>query len=141
MPGRTADLLWHAILAALMLAALAAAVARGDEPAGRVVWFRVTAYTPGPESCGQWADGITASGSRADHPLVAAPPRFPFGTLVRVPGYAGGRWVKVEDRGGAIRGNRLDVLFTGPNALARARAWGVRWIPFRIVPVPVREES
>jgi 3D (Asp-Asp-Asp) domain-containing protein len=101
-----------------------AVAARGDEePAARLV--RVTAYCPGPCCCGRWADGRTASGSRADHPLVAAPRHIPFGTRLRVPGYAGGAAVLVEDRGGAIRGRRLDVLFP---THAEALAWGVRWL-------------
>ena len=58
----------------------------------RYVRFRVTAYCPCSRCCGAHADGITASGTRADHALVAAPGRFPFGTSMRVPGYAGGRW-------------------------------------------------
>jgi 3D (Asp-Asp-Asp) domain-containing protein len=46
---------------------------------------------------------------------------MPFGTLVTVPGYG---TVRCEDRGGAIRGRRLDVLFP---THAEARAWGVRY--------------
>jgi 3D (Asp-Asp-Asp) domain-containing protein len=43
-----------------------------------------------------------------------------FGSVVRVPGY--GRAV-VADRGGSIKGNRLDVLFPTHN---QALEWGVR---------------
>ena len=91
--------------------------------------FRVTAYCPCARCCGKFADGITASGSKANHPLVAAPRSFPFGTRMQIPGYAGGAWVKVEDRGGAIKGNRLDVLFP---THAEALRWGVRWLKVRI---------
>jgi len=95
--------------------------------------FRVTAYCPCARCCGRWADGVTASGTRADHPLVAAPPSLPFGTRVRVPGYAGGDWVSVEDRGGAIQGARLDALFPSH---AEALAWGVRDLTVEILEPP-----
>ena len=82
--------------------------------------FRVTAYCPCRLCCGPQACGVTASGTRADHPLIAAPKSMPFGTRLYVPGYG---WTKVEDRGGAITEGRLDVLFP---THAEARAWGVR---------------
>jgi len=84
-----------------------------EAPARRLVI--VTSFCPCSRCCGRWADGITASGvSCADAMrrwggFVAADKSIPFGTLVRVPGYARGRWVPVLDRGGAIRGDRLDV--------------------------------
>lgn len=77
----------------------------------KVVRFEVTAYCPCKICCGKWSDGITASGTKADHPLVAAPPEYEFGTQMKIPGYSNGKWVKVEDRGDAIKENRLDVLF------------------------------
>ena len=113
------------VFVALLLLGIAVAKIEAAE----YVRFRVTAYCPCPLCCGIHADGVTASGTRADHPLVAAPGRFPFGTLIQIPGYAGGRWVRVEDRGGAIKGNRLDVFFP---THAEALRWGVRWIWFRI---------
>jgi len=96
--------------------------ADGAEPS---LW-RVTAYCPCKKCCGPKACGITASGTKADHRLVAGPPEIPFGTVVEVPGY--GR-CKVEDRGGAIRGKRLDVLF---QTHAEARAWGVKWLNVKV---------
>jgi 3D (Asp-Asp-Asp) domain-containing protein len=95
---------------------------RPDHPASRPSSFRVTAYCPCRLCCGPRACGITASGSRADHPLVAAPRSIPFGTVLAVPGY--GR-VKVEDRGGAIGDGRLDVLMP---THAEALAWGVKYL-------------
>ena len=85
--------------------------------------FKVTAYCPGSCCCGAWADGITASGSKADHPLVAAPKSIAFGTRLRIPGYANGQWVKVEDRGGAIKEGKMDVLF---QTHQEALNWGVQ---------------
>ena len=88
--------------------------------------WTVTAYCPCKECCGLRACGVTASGTRADHPLVAGPKEMPFGTVVAVPEYG---VVKCEDRGGAIRGRRLDVLFP---THAEARAWGVRRLQCRM---------
>jgi 3D (Asp-Asp-Asp) domain-containing protein len=48
---------------------------------------------------------------------------LPFGTLVSIPGYNNGRPVPVLDRGGAIRGNRLDLLYPTHQ---RALQWGVQ---------------
>ena len=82
--------------------------------------FTVTAYCPCKLCCGRWADGITASGVPAVGKIVAAPPNIAFGTVLDIPGY--GRCV-VEDRGGAIKENRLDVLFSTHQA---ALKWGVQ---------------
>jgi 3D (Asp-Asp-Asp) domain-containing protein len=45
---------------------------------------------------------------KAGDRLIAAPPEIPFGTWITVPGY--GR-AQVLDRGGAIKGKRLDLYF------------------------------
>jgi len=96
------------------------------EPIG-TLRMRVTAYSPDARSCGRFADGITASGKPVSHNggfLVAADTRLlPFGTMISVPGYFNGWPVPVLDRGGAIKGHRLDVLFP---THARARRWGVQ---------------
>lgn len=89
--------------------------------------MRVTAYSPDERSCGGSADGITASGYSVFTNggfLVAADPRIlPMGSLLSVPGYDGGAIVPVLDVGGAIKGNRLDVLFPTHEV---AMEWGVR---------------
>lgn len=75
----------------------------------------VTAYSPDERSCGIHADGITASGYSVwtnGMKLVAADTRLlPFGSIVSIPGYHGGKPVPVLDRGGKIKGHRLDVLY------------------------------
>ena len=50
---------------------------------------------------------------------------FRFGSLISIPDYAGGQVIPVLDRGGAIKGNRLDVLYPTHE---RAREWGVQFI-------------
>lgn len=99
---------------------------RAMRPA-RTVTMRVTAYSPHAASCGEYADGLTAT----LHPvstnrgkLVAADQSmFPYGTPLSIPGYDDGQIVPVLDCGGAIKGNRLDVLFPTHEA---ALEWGVR---------------
>jgi 3D (Asp-Asp-Asp) domain-containing protein len=91
----------------------------------RAIRMLVTAYSPDEQSCGIFADGITASGFSVytnGMKLVAADTRLlPFGSIVSVPGYNGGRPVPVLDRGGKIRGRRLDVLYPTHQ---RALQWG-----------------
>ncbi|MGE7271383.1 3D domain-containing protein [Brevibacillus panacihumi] len=73
--------------------------------------YEVTAYTANAESTGKApghpAFGITASGARVREGVTAAcPPELPFGTRVHIEGV--GERV-CTDRGGAIKGRRLDV--------------------------------
>ncbi len=96
----------------------------------KVMWMKVTAYSPDERSCGDWADGRTATNHSVwvnAMRLVAADTRvLPFRSLVSVPGYADGEIVPVLDRGGAIKGSRLDVLYP---THGEARVWGVQDLP------------
>ncbi|MCL4220283.1 MAG: 3D domain-containing protein [Phycisphaerales bacterium] len=91
----------------------------------RVVTMVVTAYSPDARSCGDFADGRTAtlhSVCTNAMQIVAADPRvLPYGSIVSVPGYASGDIVPVLDCGQAIKGNRLDVLYPSHS---QARKWG-----------------
>jgi len=89
----------------------------------------VTAYCPCEKCCGRWADGVTASGRPVTFNggrFVAADRSVPFGTMIHVPGYG---TVPVLDRGGAIRGNRLDVFFPDHT---QALKWGRRTLTVTI---------
>ena len=93
----------------------------------RTIMMTVTAYSPDARSCPGTDDGITASGysvwTNGGFMVAADTSLFPFGTVMSVPGYDDGRPVPVLDRGGAIRGHRLDVLFPTHEV---ARRWGVQ---------------
>ncbi len=106
--------------------------ARPVRPA-RTVWMTVTAYSPDALSCGDSADGITSSIHNVytnAMKLVAADSRvLPLGSMISVPGYDSGKVVPVLDRGGAIKGHKLDVLFPTHQA---ALKWGVKHIPITI---------
>jgi len=85
-----------------------------NTPAGPIKYSDVlemeaTAYYPGPESTGVWADGRTATGLPAGHGVVAVDPAvIPLGTRVYIPGYG---IAVAADVGSAIRGHRIDLAF------------------------------
>jgi len=91
--------------------------------------MKTTAYSPDEKSCGKWADGITASGKSVwmnGGRLVAADRAIPYGTILTIPGYNDGKPVQVWDRGGKIKGNRLDLLYPTHEI---ALQWGVQDLP------------
>lgn len=82
-------------------------------PKGYWVSAFLTAYCP----CGGInGGGTTANGTGVYHGEIAAPPQYPFGTRVFIPGYGD---AVVEDRGGAIYGNHFDL---GEPSYGRAMA-------------------
>ncbi len=93
-------------------------------------WHGRRTYSSGPNKGRRKEIGITASGTRTRTGTVAADTRrYPMGTILYVPGYGYGR---VEDTGGAIKGDTLDLWFPSH---ARARQWGRQtltvhvWLP------------
>ncbi len=83
--------------------------------------FVLTGYCPCVICCGK-VDGITASGKPAtSNHTIAADSRFAFGTQLVI----NGQVYTVEDRGGAIKGNHIDIFFnTHSEALAFGRRTG-----------------
>ncbi len=83
--------------------------------------FTITAYCPCGICCGEWADGITASGHviQKGDKFIAAPKEFDFGMMIPIPHYG---TVPVLDRGGSIKGNHFDVYF---DTHEEALEWGV----------------
>jgi len=97
----------------------------------QTVQMRVTAYCPCPKCCGEYSDGKTACGHkiRPGDAFAAADRKYPFGTEMVIAGYQNAQPVKVLDRGGAIRGNRLDVFF---GSHEEALEWGVKYVDVKI---------
>ncbi len=90
-------------------------------------WWGRPVYAYGPQRGQRKQVGVTASGTRARPGTLAADTRrFPFGTIMEIPGYGYGR---VEDRGGAIQGNRLDVYFRSHE---EALQWGRQHLEVRV---------
>ncbi len=82
---------------------------RGTFRYREVKTMTATAYEPGPTSCGKWADGYTAIGLKAVPGIVAVDPKvIPLRTKLYVEGYGP---AIAGDVGGAIKGNRIDLLF------------------------------
>ena len=83
--------------------------------------YKVTAYCACMQCCGK-TNGITASGTHATaNRTIAAPTTFAFGTKVVINGVT----YTVEDRGGAIQGNRIDIYM---DTHSEALQWGVRYL-------------
>lgn len=90
--------------------------------------FRVTAYT-GIDR-GESGRDITASGTKAvPYQTVAASKDMPFGTVL-IDVKTGHRYI-VEDRGGAIKGNSLD-LYVGNSNVKAALQFGVKYMTLEI---------
>lgn len=87
--------------------------------------YKITAYCPCVKCCGK-SNGITAMGTRATAGrTVAASSKFSFGTKLNINGHT----YTVEDRGGAIGQNKIDIFV---NSHAEALAWGVKYLPVSV---------
>lgn len=88
--------------------------------------MNTSAYCPCIPCCGK-EDGQTASEVNArEWHTVAAGGHFKFGTIIYIPSLRdkpNGGWFVVEDRGGAISGNKLDIYFESHEA---AIQYGIR---------------
>lgn len=90
-------------------------------------WYGRPVYSYGPNKGKPKEVGLTASGTRARRGTLAADTSlYPFGTVMYIEGYGYGR---VEDRGGAIKGQKLDLYFRSHDA---ALQWGRKTMPVKI---------
>lgn len=83
--------------------------------------MNTTAYTPYCVGCsGVTASGVNVKSSQTykGYKIIAAPKQFAFGTKMYIPGFG---HAIVLDRGGAITGNKLDLLV---GTKSEAYAWG-----------------
>ena len=94
--------------------------------AKRVFTVRSTAYTSDPRENGGW--NVTAIGTKIRRGVIAVDPRvIPLRTRVYVEGYG---FATAEDTGGAIKGNKIDVVM---DTNAQSRNWGVRNVKIYIL--------
>lgn len=78
----------------------------GDNNDNFLGYFTITYYCPCTKCCGKYANGITASGKTATAGrTIAASSQYKFGTQMSINGHV----YTVEDRGGAIKGNKIDI--------------------------------
>jgi len=74
-------------------------------PDGQFV-INASAYTASSDECGN-GKGITASGLKVkEDRTIACPPSLPFGVKLEIEGMG---IFTCEDRGGAIKGNKIDI--------------------------------
>ncbi len=89
-------------------------------------FWGIPVYKSGPNKGKPKVPGQCANGTMARVGTIAAPARFPFGVIMEVPGYPVGT---VQDRGGAITGNHIDLYFKDH---ATAQKWGRKKLKVKI---------
>lgn len=89
--------------------------------------FLITAYCPCYKCCGDHANGITATGTKAKQGRTIAvdPNVIPYGTRVKFNGH----WYTAEDCGGKIKNKHIDMYF---NSHTDADEWGVKYKKVKI---------
>lgn len=92
--------------------------------------FEATAYCACPKCCGKWADGITASGTKATAKRTIAVDSniIPLGSKVEIEGM--GIYI-AEDTGSAIKGKIIDIYF---DTHEEALKFGRQKVNVRIIP-------
>ncbi|MEK3764182.1 MULTISPECIES: ubiquitin-like domain-containing protein [unclassified Solibacillus] len=106
-----------------------AKVSRSSEPkSGKEFYVEATAYTPHCTGC----SGISAAGlnlrANPDMKVIAVDPRIiPLGTKVWVEGYGN---AVAADTGGAIKGNKIDVLVP---TKSEAYNWGRKKVRLKVL--------
>lgn len=94
---------------------------------GKLMNMQATAYTPDPAENGGYS--TTAMGTPLVRGVAAVDPNvIPLGTVLWVEGYG---YVRAEDTGGAIKGNRIDLLFPTKE---EARRFGRRNVRIKVMP-------
>lgn len=90
---------------------------RNSEPREEWIKFTATGYCACQKCCGK-TNGITSSGAKATAGVtVAMPSNYSFGTKIQLKSMSGtlmngGNYYTVQDRGGAIKSNRIDIFFS-----------------------------
>ena len=110
------------------------------EPPIEWLEFRVTAYCPCEKCCGKWATlrpkdengqpivyGATGIVLQSGVSVAADTSVYPMGTVLEIQGF--GKFI-VQDRGGSIKGNRIDIYFDNHD---EAVDFGVQTIKVRVI--------
>lgn len=95
---------------------------------GKEIYVSATAYTASCQGC----SGVTSTGvdlkSNPNAKIIAVDPSvIPMGSQVYVEGYG---YATAADKGGAIKGNKIDVFFSSKNDAYR---WGVKKVKIRVL--------
>ena len=112
------------------------------EPEPPIEWleFRATAYCPCEKCCGKWATlrptdengqpivyGATGIILQSGVNVAADTSIYPMGTVLEIQDF--GEFI-VQDRGGSIKGNRIDIYFDNHD---EAIDFGVQTVKVRVV--------
>ena len=93
---------------------------------GRTITMRSTAYTSDPSENGGYS--TTAMGTAIRYGVAAVDPNvIPLGTRLYIEGYG---YARAEDTGGAIKGNKIDLVF---GSKAQSNNWGRRTVRVTIL--------
>ena len=93
---------------------------------GRTITMRSTAYTSDPSENGGYS--TTAMGTAIRYGVAAVDPNvIPLGTRLYIEGYG---YARAEDTGGAIKGNRIDLVF---GSRSQSNNWGRRTVRVTIL--------
>lgn len=105
-----------------------AQASRGKIASGKEFYVTATAYTPYCDGCtGKSATGINLR-SNPDLKVIAVDPNvIPLGSKVWVEGYG---YAVAGDTGGAIKGNRIDVLV---QTKQEANKWGIKKVRIKVL--------
>ena len=93
---------------------------------GRTITMKSTAYTSDPSENGGYS--TTAMGTAIRYGVAAVDPNvIPLGTRLYIEGYG---YARAEDTGGAIKGNKIDLVF---GSKAQSNRWGRRTVRVTIL--------
>ncbi len=93
------------------------AASRGSFVRHKVLSMSATGYDASPATIGRGATGRTATGRHAEYGVVAVDPRvIRLNTIVYVEGYG---FALACDKGGAIKGNRIDLCYDSRSTALR----------------------
>lgn len=93
---------------------------------GRTITMRSTAYTSDPSENGGYS--TTAMGTAIRYGVAAVDPNvIPLGTRLYIEGYG---YARAEDTGGAIKGNKIDLVF---GSKSQSNRWGRRTVRVTIL--------
>lgn len=113
------------------------ATSRGniDRTTDNWIKFTATGYCPCSKCCGK-TNGITSSGAKAQAGVTVAMPKgYSFGTKLLIKDtnenlLNGGETYVVQDRGGAIKNNKIDIFF---NSHSEALKFGKRTVYLKVM--------
>ncbi len=97
-----------------------------------ILTFKASFYCQGANSKGCYGKGITASGEKVRHGIIAADKKFKFGTKIRIlePKELAGVYVVLDRGGKRIKHNFIDLWV---NNAKHAKSLGIKTVKLEII--------